>query len=492
MRRCCVFILIFWFLYGTWALAQEDRDAYENLSRDQLITQRLEYFEHQADLRELKIKEALDDFEQSQTSQSQESTARWPETQNPPKEISYSPTMVIQGSARFEVAHHIYRPLEFTKIKNQISLTARGEITADLRYRISGKTYYDAAYDIGNYYSDSATSDQRSETQLRDTYIDYSAGPWDLRVGKQQVVWGEAVGVFVADVVNAKDLREFILPDFDSIRIPEWGTNLEFTEDNFHSEFVFLPGLEFNRLGVSGSEFAYGLPILEGMPFTYHDAKKPKDSLENSKLGTRFNYLWEGFDTGVFYLHSWTQSPVLYRTINAGTYDFDPQYKRLDTFGATVSKEIHDVVLKSDFVYTHDDYFSTSDPADPDGVTQSGRLEYLLGADYTFFNKIDFNVQFIQNVILKHTDSMTNLDKFNNSFSIRINRDFFNRKLETEFLAIYGMNAPDFLYQPKVKYNLTNSLQACVGADIFSGNSSGSFGYFHNKSRWYSELIYKF
>ncbi len=494
MCRCGIFLIVFWVLFVTLALGQtDDAKVSDDLSRDEIIAQSLEYFENQVESRELKIKNALESFERQQLTVAQEEPQEsYSDTKYPPQETALKPTMVIQGSFRSEVAHHVYSPSEFTKIKNQLSLTARGEFSPTLRYRISGRTYYDAAYDIGDHYSDSAKSDQRSETQLRDTYLDYSAGPWDLRVGKQQVVWGEAVGVFVADVVNARDLREFALPNFDDIRIPEWGANLEYTQDQFHSEFLVLPGIEFNKLGVSGSEFEYPLPISAGTPFSYQDAKAPKASLENSKIGTRFNYLWQGFDTGVFYLHSWTQSPVLYRTINGGNYDFDPQYKRLDTFGATVSKELYDVVLKGDFVYTKDDFFPVDDPADLDGIARSGRLEYLLGIDYTFLEKLDFNVQFIQNVIFDHNDFMVNLDKYNNAFSLRVSRDFLNRKLYTEFLMFYEVNVPDFLYQSKVKYNLTDSWQVAVGADIFSGNSSGTLGYFRNKSRYYSEVIYKF
>ncbi|MCB9757357.1 MAG: hypothetical protein H6753_02895 [Candidatus Omnitrophica bacterium] len=527
MRYCWTLFILFIVLSNAAAWAQLDVKTFDSLPREQVIAQTLEFFsaeesssqqprdseinnvldrlervkdqvvpeekgEPSLDLRDQQIKDKLESFERAQMREDAEVLGLLPATEHSNKDVLIKPTMVIQGITRSEVAHHIYSPAEFTKIKNQLILTARGEFSSALRYRISGRAHYDAAYDVGHYYSDSATSDQRAEVELRDTYLDYSLGPWDFRVGKQQIVWGEAVGLFVADVVNAKDLREFILPDFDSIRIPEWGTNLEYTKNNFHSEFIVLPGIEFNKLGVTGSEFAYSLPVPGNAPVTYHDAKDPKDGFENSKLGMRLNYLWEGFDMGAFYLHSWTQSPVLYRAINGGSYDFDPQYKRLDTYGATVSKEIKDIVFKGDFVYIPDDFFPVSNPVDQNGIVQSDHLVYLLSLDYTFLNKLDVNAQFIQDAIFSYNDSMINKDKFNNAFSLRISRDFLNRKLQTEFLMIYGVNAPDFLYQPKVKYSFMKSWQVCVGADIFSGDSSGDFGYFRNKSRYYTELIHKF
>ncbi len=493
MRRLGILLLVFLILTASLAFAQaKDVGVADGFSREEIIERSLEYYENQAVLRDLKIKDALENFEHQDLEAQEEPPEYFEDMEFPPQEVLSRPTMVVQGSLCSQVAHHLYSPSEFSKIKNQLSLTARGEFSKAIRYRLSARTHYDAAYDVGNYYSDSAKSDQRLEAELRDTYLDFSAGPWDLRLGKQQVVWGEAVGVFVADVVNARDLREFSLPDFDSIRIPEWGTNLEYTQNEFHAEFLVLPGIEFNKIGVRGSEFEFPLPLEAGTPFSYQDAKAPKANLENSKIGGRLNYLWEGFDTGIFYLHSWTQSPVLYRTINGGNYDFGPLYERLDTLGATISKEIYDVVLKGDFVYTKDDFFPVDNTADLDGIVRSGRLEYLLGFDYTLFEKLDFNFQFIQNVILNYESAMINLDKYNNALSLRFNRDFLNRKLQTEFLIFYELNATDCLYRPKVTYDVTSSWQVAVGADIFSGDSSGTLGYFRNKSRYYSELTYKF
>jgi len=54
-----------------------------------------------------------------------------------------------------------------------------------------------------------------------------------FRLGRQHIVWGEMVGLFFADVVSAKDMRQFILPDFDMIRIPQWAARAEFLRGIF-------------------------------------------------------------------------------------------------------------------------------------------------------------------------------------------------------------------------------------------------------------------
>ena len=44
---------------------------------------------------------------------------------------------------------------------------------------------------------------------LRELYVDTKAGDWDLRIGKQQVVWGTADGIKLLDMINPTDYREF-------------------------------------------------------------------------------------------------------------------------------------------------------------------------------------------------------------------------------------------------------------------------------------------
>lgn len=400
--------------------------------------------------------------------------------------------MEIRGQYSLGVASHYYDPDELTKIKNQLILSGTGNVSEDLSFRVSGRGYYDAVYDATDRYSGSAESDQQWEVELRDTYFDYSFGPFDARIGKQQIVWGEAVGLFMADVVNAKDLREHVLPDFDQIRIPEWGMDLEYSRDAFHSEFVFLPVPEFNKFGVAGSEFVPPLPLPAATFATYHDPKEPKDGFENSKLGARFSYLLNGLDLGVFYLYGWTPSAVLYRTINSGVYEFDPQYERLHTAGATFSKEINDTIIKGEFVFNNNNYFSVIDPTDSDGVARSNTLDYLIGVDHTFLEKIEFNLQFLQSYIFDFEDTYYAQERVSNSITVRFARAFLNHKLETEFLAMAGLRAPDFLYRPRVKYNVNDHCQVSVGADIFSGQSSGFFGYYRDQSRIYMETVLKF
>lgn len=64
----------------------------------------------------------------------------------------------------------------------------------------------------------------RDSEIIRELYFQYLNGPWDLRVGKQQVVWGEQLGIRTLDVVCPLDIRtEAIgLTEWENIRIGVW------------------------------------------------------------------------------------------------------------------------------------------------------------------------------------------------------------------------------------------------------------------------------
>ena len=76
---------------------------------------------------------------------------------------------------------------------------------------------------------------------LRELYLDIFFDAMDIRIGKQQVIWGKADGVFITDIISPKDLTEFLLPDFDEIRLGVTGLKLDYYIGDSTFEIVWLP-----------------------------------------------------------------------------------------------------------------------------------------------------------------------------------------------------------------------------------------------------------
>ena len=396
----------------------------------------------------------------------------------------------LSGFIRQETAYRVGHSGEFTKVRQQLLLTESSRLSDDLRLKATERVWYDAVYDATDNFSESAEHSQRWLGELRDTYLDYSHGPFDVRVGKQQIVWGDAVGLFFADVVNAKDLREYILPDFDLIRIPQWALDFEYQQDPVHAEFVWLPVREFHRLPVSGSEFEFPLPIPEGAFVNYTDPSKPPASFSDSEVGGRLSYLVNGWDMSGFYLYSWDKFPVLFRRISGSTYIFEPEYRRANYFGGSFSKDLNVVVLKGELLINPASYLVTFDPTDANGIVRRPTADYLLGVDHTF-GTIETNVQLMQRWVVNHPQLLKE-DELRTHLSFWVKTNLLDGKLTPEFLVIAGIGNEDILYRPKVTVNVTDALQVRFGADVFQGDPQGLFGQFNDHSRVYTEVTYHF
>ena len=122
-----------------------------------------------------------------------------------------------------------------------MELSRQGQISEQVKWKIGGRFDYDAVYDRSGYYPEPVRQDQRAGFALRENYLDIATGDWDLRLGRQHVVWGEMVGLFVADVVSAKDMREFLLPEFEVLRIPQWAARAEYFKGDSHAELLWIP-----------------------------------------------------------------------------------------------------------------------------------------------------------------------------------------------------------------------------------------------------------
>jgi hypothetical protein len=75
-----------------------------------------------------------------------------------------------------------------------------------------------------------AHMDYSQNDYLRELYIDAVFGDSsdvELRVGKQQVVWGTADGMKLLDIINPTDYREFAQNTMEDSRIPVWMAKLD-------------------------------------------------------------------------------------------------------------------------------------------------------------------------------------------------------------------------------------------------------------------------
>jgi len=143
---------------------------------------------------------------------------------------AHAEDLSLSGYLKSEYALGVKTFNDVHKFKNILSLSGEYKTDSDLAFFASTKYWYDAAYELYDKYDPAKHymgHVQRTDW-LRDCYLDYTSDKLDIRLGKQQAVWGQSDGIPILDRVNPFDLTEYWLPDFVDLRIPLWMINIKY------------------------------------------------------------------------------------------------------------------------------------------------------------------------------------------------------------------------------------------------------------------------
>lgn len=397
----------------------------------------------------------------------------------------------ITGFYQNDLAYTYAGDKHWSRFNNTLDLSAEGSSAGGVAWKLGGRVNYDPIYDLTDHYPSAVRQDQRFEAMIREAYVDFSASDWEFRLGRQHVVWGEMVGLFFADVVSAKDMRQFVLPDFDMIRIPQWAARAEYFSGDFHAEAVWIPYMSYDDIGKPGAEF-YPLnpPAVTGFQTVFAREKKPI-GLDEAAYGARLSWLKDGWDMSGFYYTANDPAAAFSRQISPGTITYQPIHERIHQLGATLGKDLGPVVLKAEAIYTRDKRFNTTDLADADGLVKQNLLDYIVGLEWSFPQETRFNAQFFQRWFTNHDDGIVP-DKTESGVSLLLSTQALHPRLEPELLLISSLNRADWLAQFKLTWKMDGNWRLTTGVDIFEGPANSLFGTYDNNDRVYTEVRYTF
>jgi Protein of unknown function (DUF1302)/SPOR domain len=422
--------------------------------------------------------------------QSEPSQSAAPQAKSQSGNLPFSVSGHIQSAAAYTVAS----PDHWSKLKNTLALAIERELGSDINLKISGRFSYDGVYDFTNFFPDRVKRDQRIDGFFHETFLDFGINDWNLRFGRQQITWGEVVGLFFADVVSAKDLREFLVPEFDYIRVPQWAARAEYFKGDFKAEAIWIPYTTYDRIGKPGSDFyPFTIPPPSGFAQNIRSERTPH-KLSDSSFGLRTSYLTNGWDLAAFYYGSIDANATFFRRITLGpvpTVSYSPDHERIHQAGLTASKDIGSFVLKGEAIYTWDRFFNVTRANDADGVVRQKFLDYILSAEIPLPMESRINLQFFQRWFTNHDPDIIPR-RVESGASLFASTKLFNEKVEPELLLIHSLNRLDWMARFKVNWYFAKDWRLVAGTAFFGGKDLGLFGRFDQNDRVFMELRYSF
>ena len=390
------------------------------------------------------------------------------------------------------MAYTTPEPSHWSEAMTRADLSAQGDFSSGVKWHLGVRVDFDAVYAMSDFYPQQVNDNQTLNVLLRENYIDIGAGDWDFRLGRQQIIWGEMVGLLFGDVVSAKDMRHFVLPEFDILRIPQWAARAEYFKGDFHAEAIWIPVASYDNIGKPGAQF-YDYTLVPYGEATFRNEKIPTRNLANTNYGMRLSVLHNGWDMAAFAYSSMSVAPTFYREIIAGAQPsviYQARHERIDQYGTTFAKDLGSMVLKGEAVYTGGQKYEVTDLTDADGLVEQNTFSWVLGLDFSQFTDTRINVQIFQNHFMDHDPNIIPSTN-ENGYSLLLNHKFGDQ-FEAQALYIASFNRNDWMLRPRVSWNFEKNWDLAVGVDIFNGPPQGFFGRYDDSDRVYSEVRYSF
>ena len=346
----------------------------------------------------------------------------------------------------------------------------------------------DAALYINPVFNYNVLND-KLDISLRQAYMDIYFDNFDLRIGKQQIIWGKADGVFITDVISPRDLSEFILPDFDEIRIGINAVKFDYYIGNSTLEAVWIPIFQSTIIPGANSIWVPKKPDFP-MPVNYdYSNSEVEKKLSESEIAMKYSYLGSAIDFELMAAYMWDDNPAMHIYPQPDTtLLIKPEYHRLPLAGASFSKAIGGAVLRGEGAYYFDKRFAAEDLS-VNGIKEKDYANYLVGYDHNWFG-VNVSFQFIQEYIMNYENDMRN-DEFSNTMTFLITEDFLRETLRVEFFTYYGIDNKDALLRPKVVYDIADGFEVQLGANIFAGEE-GNFGQYDENDMMFMKVRYDF
>jgi hypothetical protein len=313
----------------------------------------------------------------------------------------------------------------------------------------------------------------RQEFQLREGWMSWRFDEFELRAGRQIIVWGRA------DKINPTD------------RISTRNYTLPFASDDDQRLGSFMvrgavPVGSFGRLDVVWSPEFLSNTLLFGRPASVAIRDPRANSFEASQGAIRYDFTGGRVDWSVSYSNGLDRNPDI--AISTPSF-IGLEHHRIETLGADVASSFGGFGLRGEASLTR--------TANDDGRLADIKRPFfylVAGADKEITDALDLNMQFIYkhmfgyrtpgsfatptDQILSASNSLlseqTSSDRY--GVSARLAWHGFNDAATAELVSVVYPKFGETFVEGKAAYAFTDSMQGFVGFRFLKGDAGSTFG----------------
>ncbi|MEW6715421.1 MAG: hypothetical protein AB1306_10075, partial [Nitrospirota bacterium] len=301
--------------------------------------------------------------------------------------------------------------------------------------------------------------DEEAEMELREGYVDFTSSMWDMRLGRQIITWGLGDLIFINDVFP-KDYEaffsgrplEYLKKGVDGLKV---GIYPSFAS----AELVIVPFFEPNNFP-DPKRFH----MFDPMPSVANrEEKEPATSLGNTETAFRIYRDVAGFDASLYFYKGFFRQPSMIPDSMTAPSKIALFYPELSVYGASLQGRALDGVLSLEAGY----YDSREDRDGADPMTPNSQTRFLIGYQRQIWEDFILGLQYYGEYMHDYSEYEKNLPsgfpeekRFHDLVSIRLTQFLIHQTLKLSFFAFYSPAYEDYLLNPEVKYNFSDSVWA--------------------------------
>ncbi len=319
------------------------------------------------------------------------------------------------------------------------------------------------------------TEGRADEAAVREAYVNVYAGPVDVRLGHQIIVWGRADGNNPTDNLTPRDMRTRS-PNVDDARLANFVLRTAYSKGIVRWEALWVPVYapsHFPSFQLDG-------------PISFVDPIYPDTDLSNGTGALRVNLVGESIEGSVSYLYGFATFPGL----------------EVQDFGVKPDKLIVDItfhayrhhVAGADFATTLGDVGLRGEAAlrvpekeDDAEYIPHPDVAYVMGLDYLLPGEVSLIAQYVGRAVLEwdepfeaatppeglvHAKTLLiagQTKELSHAAMVRLQWTLLHETMAQEVAGLYNVSTEEWMARAQVTYDIADALELFLGGEVFMG-----------------------
>ena len=334
--------------------------------------------------------------------------------------------------------------------------------------------------------------DNQGDVDVREAYLSYAEGPWDIRVGRQIHTWGVGDLLFINDLFPKNYVALFSGRPLEYLKTGAGSLKTSLYSDRMSLDIVALPLFEPDQIPTSRRFFVFD-------PFsgvTDRTESRPRHDLGNAEFAARLYRPILGFDAALYAYRGFYRTPSMEPDSMTAPTKVTMVYPRLSAYGASLQGNTGGGVLSFEAGVQD----SRQDRAGSDPVLPNSQTRFLAGYQRSPWTDFTAGLQYYGEYMHRYDRYAASLpagfpkqDRLRQLLTLRLTQLL---KYQTWRLSLFSFWSPtddDFYIIPEAAWRMTDELTATVGANVFAGaRNTTAFGQLDKNDNLYLSARYEF